>query len=355
MTHIQELSQKLKENQALLVVSEQNRRYLTSFPSGDAGIIVITPDEAYFLIDFRYIEKANEQIKYCTVVMTQNLKEELNEIVNKHNVKTVFTENDYITLSDFTRFKELLSPATLVEDRTFNDEILALRRKKTKEEIEAIKKAQKLTDETFDYILPKIKEGVSEIDLALDMEFFMRSRGAEAVSFDFIVVGGENSSLPHGIPTQRKFKKGDFITMDFGATVDGYHSDMTRTVALAPITDEQKKVYDTVLKAQLAAIDMMKAGVACKEADKTARDIINKAGYEGRFGHGLGHSVGIEIHESPACNTRTDAVLQVGDIMTVEPGIYIEGKYGVRIEDMVVVTENGVENLTQSKKDLILL
>lgn len=355
MTHIKELSQKLKENEAVLVVSEQNRRYFTAFPSGDAGVLFMTKNKAYFLIDFRYIEKANEQVKDCEIIMTQNLKDELSEIVKENDIQTVYTENDYISLSDFLKFKEYLSPAILVDDKKFNDEILTLRRKKTPEEIELIKKAQKLTDDTFDYILPKIKEGVSEIELALDMEFFMRKNGAESVSFDFIVVGGENSSLPHGIPTQRKFQKGDFITMDFGATVDGYHSDMTRTVALAPITDEQKKIYDTVLKAQLAAIDMMKAGVACKEADKTARDIINKAGYEGRFGHGLGHSVGIEIHESPACNTRTDAILEVGDIMTVEPGIYIEGKYGVRIEDMVVVTENGVENLTHSKKDLILL
>ncbi len=355
MTHIKELSQKLKKGEALLVTSEQNRRYLTAFPSGDAGMIVITNDESYFLIDFRYIEKANEQIKDCTVIMTENLKEQLAQIISHHELKTIYTENDYITLSDFNRFKDLFSPATLSEDRTLNDEILKLRRKKTAEEVQAIKKAQKLTDETFTYILPKIKEGVSEKELALDMEFYMRSHGAEAVSFDFIVVGGENSSLPHGIPTDRKFKKGDFITMDFGAIVDGYHSDMTRTVALAPITDEQKKVYDTVLNAQLSAIKMMKSGVKCKDADKTARDIINNAGYEGRFGHGLGHSVGVEIHESPACNMRTDAVLEVGDIMTVEPGIYLEGKYGVRIEDMVLITEDGVVNLTESKKDLILL
>ncbi len=355
MTHIKELSQKLNKGEALLVVSEQNRRYLTAFPSGDAGMIVITPDEAYFLIDFRYIEKANEQVKGCTIIMTENLKEQIGEIVKKHGITTVYTENDYITLSDFTRFKDLFAPATLTEDRTLNDEIHKLRRHKTKEELDAIKKAQKLTDETFTYILPKIKEDVSERELALDMEFYMRSRGAEAVSFDFIVVGGENSSLPHGIPTDRKFKKGDFITMDFGALVDGYHSDMTRTVAIGPITDEQRKVYDTVLKAQLAAIDGMRAGVACKAADKIARDIINEAGYEGCFGHGLGHSVGVEIHESPACNMRTDAILEVGDIMTVEPGIYLEGKYGVRIEDMVFVTEDGVINLTESKKDLILL
>jgi Xaa-Pro aminopeptidase len=355
MTHIAELQQKLKKGQAILVLSQKNRLYLTRFESGDAGTIIITPEKAYFLIDFRYIEKAKECIKDCDVIMTENFSNQVNEIITRHNITDVYTEVDYITVTEFKTFQKLLSPATLHDDDVFNKEILTLRRTKTEDELEAMKKAQKLTDETFSYILPKIKEGVTERELALEMEMYMRSRGSEGVSFDFIVVGGENSSLPHGTPTDRPFKKGDFITMDFGAVIDGYHSDMTRTVALAPITDEQKKVYDTVLKAQKATIEMIKAGVTGKEVDATARDIINEAGYEGCFGHGLGHSVGVEIHESPACNQRTAIPLIEGDIMTVEPGIYLEGKYGVRIEDMVFVTKDGVINLTESEKELILL
>ena len=355
MTHVSELSAKLKKGQAVLVLSQKNRLYLTRFESGDAGTIIITPEKAYFLIDFRYIEKAKECVKDCEVIMSENLKEQIGEIISRHQITEVFTETDYITMTQFKTYKELLAPATLSDDDTFNKEILALRRTKTPDELEAIKKAQKLTDETFSYILPKIKEGVTERELALDMEMYMRSRGSEGVSFDFIVVGGENSSLPHGVPTDRPFKKGDFITLDFGAVIDGYHSDMTRTVAIAPITDEQKRVYETVLKAQTAALEMMKAGVTCKEADTTARTIINEAGYEGRFGHGLGHSVGVEIHESPACNQRCTLPLIEGDIMTVEPGIYLEGEYGVRIEDMVYVTKDGVINLTESEKQLILL
>lgn len=218
-----------------------------------------------------------------------------------------------------------------------------------------MKEAQRLTDETFKYITARIEEGRTEREIMLDMEFYMRRLGSEGVSFDFIVVSGKNSSLPHGVPTDKKVERGDFITMDFGAVVGGYRSDMTRTVALGSIDDEQKKVYDTVLKAQLAGIKAVKAGVVCKDVDKISRDIIYSAGYEGCFGHGLGHSVGIEIHERPLFNTRCDTVLKAGMVMTVEPGIYIENKYGVRIEDMVYVTENGCIDLTNSPKELICL
>jgi Xaa-Pro aminopeptidase len=189
----------------------------------------------------------------------------------------------------------------------------------------------------------------------LDMEFFMRKQGSEGVSFDFIVVSGKNSSLPHGVPTNKLIENGDFITMDFGAVVNGYRSDMTRTVAVGSVNDEQKRVYDTVLMAQKEALKAIAPEKVCKDIDAVARNIINNAGYEGCFGHGLGHSVGIEIHENPAFNTRCETVLQSGMIMTVEPGIYIENKFGVRIEDMVCVTEDGCVNLTKSTKDLIVL
>ena len=189
----------------------------------------------------------------------------------------------------------------------------------------------------------------------LDMEFFARSKGSEGVAFDFIVVSGKNSSLPHGVPTDKKIEEGDFITMDFGCVINGYRSDMTRTVAVGNVSDEQRLVYDTVLKAQSASLTAIKSGIPCNEIDKIARDIIAKAGFGKCFGHGLGHSVGLEIHESPACNTRDTTPLETGMIMTVEPGIYLEDKFGVRIEDMVVVTENGCLNLTNSSKELIIL
>ena len=183
----------------------------------------------------------------------------------------------------------------------------------------------------------------------------MRERGSEGVAFDFIVVSGKNSSLPHGVPTDKKIEKGDFVTMDFGGVVNGYRSDMTRTVAVGNVTEKQRKIYETVMAAQQASLDMIKPGVACFQVDKAARDIISNAGYGDFFGHGLGHSVGLEIHESPACNTRDKTPLKKGMIMTVEPGIYLPGEFGVRIEDMVVVTDSGYENLTKSPKELVVL
>jgi Xaa-Pro aminopeptidase len=187
------------------------------------------------------------------------------------------------------------------------------------------------------------------------MEFFMRRMGSEGVSFDFIVVSGKNSSLPHGVPTDKLVQVGDFLTMDFGAVVGGYHSDMTRTVAVGSASDEMRLVYDTVLKAQLESEKAIRAGAVCSDIDKIARDIIYGAGYEGCFGHGLGHSVGVEIHESPAFSPNCSAILRPGTIMTVEPGIYLENKFGVRIEDMVYVTEEGSINLTASPKHLIIV
>ena len=179
--------------------------------------------------------------------------------------------------------------------------------------------------------------------------------GSEGVSFDFIVASGKNSSMPHAVPTDKKIEAGDFVTMDFGAVINGYRSDMTRTVAVGHVTDEQTKVYNTVLKAQTAALDSIKSGMVCKDIDKIARDIIYNAGYENCFGHGLGHSVGIEIHESPCFNLRDTTLLQSGMVLTVEPGIYLENNFGVRIEDMVVVTNEGCINITKSDKKLIVL
>ena len=189
----------------------------------------------------------------------------------------------------------------------------------------------------------------------LDMEFYMRRRGSEGVSFDFIVVSGKNSSLPHGVPTDKPVEPGDFVTMDFGALIGGYHADMTRTVAVGRVSDEQRRAYETVLAAQNAAIAAVAPGKVCRDIDRIARDMIDNAGYAGRFGPGRGHSVGVEIHESPAFNTRCETVLAPGMVMTVEPGVYLEGQFGLRIEDMVYVTENGCEDLTASRKDLIVL
>ena len=275
--------------------------------------------------------------------------------MQKHNIKKILPETATTTLDGLSRLKNGLADYEIVSENELSLLVSRLRMKKNLQEIEFIKKAQSITDKTFEYILNEIKTGVTEKEIALKMEFFMRKCGSEGIAFDIIAVSGKNSSLPHGVPTDKIIENGDFLTLDFGAKWNGYCSDMTRTVAIGNPSQRQTEVYNTVLKAQKAALSAIKPEVTCKEIDKIARDIINQAGFEGCFGHGLGHSLGLEIHENPACNTRDETCLSEGMIMTVEPGIYLENEFGVRIEDMVLVTDNGNINLTKSPKELIIL
>lgn len=335
-------------------MGDSNRFYFTGLKSS-AGAVVITKTKAVLLVDFRYIEKANKTVKSAQVALCQNLHSQVNEILENQGVKKVFVETQEIDLNTFLSLENKLGEIRVSKEGTLQEAINSLRRIKQSEEIEAIKKAQGVTDKAFNYILDRIKTGKTEKEIALDLEFFARKNGGEGVAFDFIVVSGKNSSLPHGVPTDKKIENGDFITMDFGVKWNGYCSDMTRTIAVGNVSEEQKKVYDTVLNAQKMALKNIKAGAVCKEIDATARDYIYSCGYEGCFGHGLGHCVGIDIHESPAFNTRDITILKSGMVMTVEPGIYIENTFGVRIEDMIVVTDDGCENLTQSPKELIVL
>lgn len=350
---VKQLQQELSVGEALLVASIPNRFYLTGFESSD-GYVLITAEKARFLIDFRYVEKAKQVVKSCEVRLSSAPLKEIAAFCAENGVKRLFIEAEHTTVSFLKQLKEKIS-AEISDDDRFDRLIAEMRSVKSENELSLIKEAQRLTDETFKYILERITAGRTEKEIMLDMEFFMRRRGSEGVSFDFIVVSGKNSSLPHGVPTDKPVEKGDFITMDFGAVVGGYHSDMTRTVFLGHPTDEQERIYNTVLSAQREAIRTVKSGLVCKDIDKIARDIIYSAGFEGCFGHGLGHSVGIEIHERPNFNMRCDTVLKAGTVMTVEPGIYLEGKYGVRIEDMVYVTENGCIDITESPKELICL
>jgi len=222
-------------------------------------------------------------------------------------------------------------------------------------EIQRISRAAELGDRCFEHILGFIKTGMSEETVAEEIENFLYQNGAEGLAFDTISVSGERSCLPHGVPTEKLIEKGDFLTMDFGAVIEGYCGDMTRTVAFGPISAEQSKVYEIVLEAQLAAIDFIKAGVACSDADKVARDIIRKAGYGDEYPHGLGHGVGTLVHEAPTLNSKSTEILEPNMVITIEPGIYIPNKFGVRIEDLAIVTEFGIINKVRSQKELIIL
>ncbi|MCQ2455567.1 MAG: aminopeptidase P family protein [Clostridia bacterium] len=350
---IEKLQNSLNDDEAAIIKSDANRFYLTGFSSSD-GIVLLTRKSAYFLIDFRYFEKAKREVKNFEVLLLTKTISQINDICKTQGIKTVFTECDKITLGEFSLYKKSFL-ADISSDNKIGEMLELLRSVKSAREIENIKKAQEITDKTFSYILEKIKSGKTEKEIALQMEFYLRGLGSEGISFDFIVVSGKNSSLPHGVPTDKKIENGDFVTMDFGAVIGGYRSDMTRTVAVGFVTDEQRKVYDTVLKAQEIAFENIKPDVICKDVDFCARDFINKSGYEGCFGHGLGHSVGIEIHENPSFNTRCETALKSGMVLTVEPGIYLENKFGVRIEDMVIINDNSFENITKSSKELLIL
>ena len=348
---IEQLRELLPADGAALIGSVPNRFYVTGFETSD-GYVYISHKQAVFLIDFRYVEKAREVVHSCRVQLSTAPMKELAELCAADGVGTLFVENEYVSMSALKTLHEALPGLEIPEDTRLDDTLRDLRSVKNEHELSLIRQAQKLTDDTFTYILGQIAPGRTEREIMLDMEFYMRRLGSEGVSFDFIVVSGKNSSLPHGVPTDKKVERGDFLTMDFGARIDGYCSDMTRTVVVGRADAEMKKLYNTVLRAQTAAIDFVREGVLCCDADKVARDIID-AEYKGCFGHSLGHGVGMYIHEEPRLSSRCTKVLKVGHVVTVEPGIYIPGKYGVRIEDMMQITSSGAIDITKSPKNLI--
>lgn len=354
-TALKTLMQRLPEGvDGAIVVSDLNRRYLTGMKSS-AGTLLFTRKAARFIIDFRYIEKARMVITDFDVLLQDDLYGQIAAFFREQNAKNIAVESDFVTVSSYNNYCKRLSELTIVGEDGLSDLINELRSFKTPEELSYIEQAQAITDKTFLHILDFIKPGLTEREIAVEMEYTMRRLGASGLAFDSIVASGVNSSMPHAVPSDRKVEKGDFVTMDFGAAFNGYASDMTRTVAVGAISAEQKKVYDTVLTAQLMAIEAIPKCTRYCEVDKVARDYIYGEGYEGCFGHGLGHSLGLFIHEEPRFSQACDKPICKNVIETVEPGIYLEGKFGVRIEDMVFIGEDGVQDLTHSEKQLITL
>ncbi len=342
------------DGDAALILTPHNRRYLTGFPSS-AGWLVVSRKGAWFLTDFRYIEAARTQVKGAECRLITRVMEALSSLFAEAGIKRVFVERG-LSLGEFDSLKRNISGVDWQNGPELDEWLGTLRLIKTPEELKIIRQAQELTEYGFERILSFIQAGRSEREIALELEFLIRRQGAEGTAFDFIVVSGPNSSLPHGVPGERVLQPGDFVTMDFGAMVGGWRSDMTRTVAVGRVSDEQRFVYDTVLKAQTACLSVLRAGLPCAEGDRAARKVIDEAGYAGCFGHGTGHGVGMDIHEEPRLSPSAGtALLQAGSVVTVEPGIYLEGRFGVRIEDMVSITPDGCENLTHAEKTLICL
>ena len=336
-----------------IINDDVNRRYFTGMKSSD-GTLVVFKDKAYLIIDFRYIEKARNTVTDCEVILQGRLYHQINELIKKHDAKTAAVNTESCTLEQFSLMKSALK-VQLSSDNTFSKLIRKIRMIKTQDEIDLMIQAQRIAEKGYDHILDFIRPGMTEREVQLELDFFMLKNGAEDLSFDTIALSGKNTSLPHGVAGEKPINNGEFVLLDFGAVVQGYHSDMTRTFCVGEPTDKMWSVYETVLDAQLAALNAVKAGMSGKELDKIARDIIESAGHGNEFGHSLGHGVGMEIHESPYASPNKDDILEHNSIVTIEPGIYIENEFGVRIEDFVVVKNNGCENMTLAEKKLIIV
>ncbi len=349
---LQTIQSLLSDNKAALCLSVPSCRYLSGFDFTD-GAVLLTEKNAFLLTDSRYIEAAEEAVKHMQCVCCDSLLKTVERLLEQEQIGQMLLEQT-VTLGELSALQNL--PCQLVTDDALQTALGDARVQKDGLEIASLRRAQTITEQAFEHILDFLRVGVTEREVALELEFFMRNNGADGISFDPIVVSGANSSRPHGVPTDKPLEQGDFVTMDFGALYQGYHADMTRTVAMGFVTDEQQKVYDTVLAAQMAALDTVRAGVSGKLVDAAARDVITAAGYGAYFGHGTGHGVGVEIHEAPRLSpSAADTPLKVGSVVTVEPGIYLPGRFGVRIEDMVLLAQNGCENLTKTPKQLIII
>lgn len=338
---------------AFLITNDKNIYYFTGLWDSN-GYLLVTKSGAYLFVDFRYGEIAEKTVTSAKVVVFEKLFDELNNTLKKNCISKCYVETSYLTVSDFALYKQKLNVE--ISNENILDEIIkGLRIIKDSCELDLIQEAQNITEKAFNNILPLISEGTTERMLSVELEYQMKILGAESVSFDLITITGKKTSLPHGVPGEDKIQIGDFVTFDIGATYKGYHSDMTRTVAVGNISEEMKKVYDTVLTAHKMALESVKPGMKCKDIDKIARDYIYRNGYEGCFGHATGHGVGLDIHEFPTVSPLGDTILEKGMIITIEPGIYIKNNFGVRIEDTVVATENGYKSFATIPKELTIL
>ena len=336
---------------AVIVLDELNQHYLSEFAFTD-GLLFITKTTAHLITDFRYYEMAlNKANKTFEIVMPGNRKEYLEKIISDEGIKTIGFEGGSVSYETYRRYSDEYPTCNFVN---LGDAIEVIRQIKSPDEIEKMQRAQDISDGALSHLLKMITPNMTELDVAVELEYAMRKGGADSFAFETIAVSGDASALPHGTPRNVKLKSG-FLTMDFGARVEGYCSDMTRTIVIGKADEDIKRLYNTVLKAQTEALAYLKEGADCGEADKIARDVIDSIPeYKGAFGHSLGHSVGLFIHESPRLYSRGfGRKLRAGEIVTVEPGIYLFGKYGCRIEDMVAITPDGIHNFAHSSKELI--
>ena len=354
MNHLNEIAAKLDEHEldAMLLTSVPGEHYAVGFHG--EGIVLVGKDRHVYITDPRYMEGAQKTVTGAEIMVTGrgiSAKKLIRDIIETQEIRMLGFEESVMTVQIHEGYVKDLPCQLIPAQKLLN----ILRASKGEDELAAMERAQRISEQALDEILDYIRPGITEREIAARLIYEMMLRGAEKLSFDPIVVSGPNTSLPHGMPGVRPVAAGDFITMDFGCIVDGYCSDMTRTVAVRHVTDEMRAVYRIVLEAQGAGIAAAKAGVPGKEIDAAARKVIEDAGYGAYFGHGFGHSLGLEIHESPNANAAEQSPLPCGAVISAEPGIYLPGRFGVRIEDVIVLTDTGCVNLTRAPKELIIL
>jgi Xaa-Pro aminopeptidase len=340
----------------VIVTSEISIRYLTGLEVSDAVVVAVRNGENYLITDFRYIEIAKKVVKDAKVITYTSKYVEIDKIFKKYNIKQVHIESMYMTVAQLDSYQRIFKNIEFCTDNQLSDALNKCRIVKEPCEIEKMIQAQRIAEKALEITLGEIKVGISEREIALLLEYNMKKLGADDISFETIALSGKNTSMPHGVPSDKKVQEHEFVLMDFGAVVDGYHSDMTRTVCVGTPSEEMEKVYNVVLKAQKKALEAARAGISGKEFDAVARDVIVAAGYGDKFGHSLGHGVGLEIHELPvAAPRKKDTILAENNVITVEPGIYLPDKFGVRIEDFVVIGKDSCMNMTLAPKELIIL
>lgn len=350
LTRLREAMEKVDVD-GFLITSIYNRRYMTNF-TGTAGVVLISLKEAKFITDFRYVEQASKQAKGYEIIQHKGtLIEEIGKQVRDMNIEKLGFEQEYVTFASYKQYEKAVNAQLIPVSGIIEN----LRLIKTPSEIKILKEAADIADRAFTHILDFIRPGITELDVSNELEFFMRKEGASSSSFDTIVASGTRSALPHGVATDKMIETGDLVTLDYGAYYKGYVSDITRTVAVGKPSEELEKIYDIVLEAQLSGMAGIKSGMTGKQADALTRNVIVEKGYGEYFGHSTGHGIGLEVHEGPALSIRSDLILQPGMAVTVEPGIYLPGVGGVRIEDDTIITIDGNEALTHSKKELIIL
>ena len=354
MDHIKTIAAQLPEYglDAMLITSESGERYALGFHG--EGLLLVTRNGARYSPDGRYIEAAREQITRAEVVLATPEKGHLalaKEYIEEKGLHNIGFESGAMTVDSHRRYTQeltgILTPAQKLLD--------SLRASKDEGELALMRRAQEITDESFRAILNFIRPGMTEREIAARLVYELMSRGGDKVSFDPIVAAGTNGSRPHAVPGDQVVDTGMFITMDFGCKVEGYCSDMTRTVALGHPTQEMEEVYNAVLAAQKAGINAARAGVTGQEIDEAARRVLREAGYGDYFSHSFGHSLGVDIHESPNASSKETRPMPAGAVISAEPGVYLPGRFGVRIEDVLILKEGGCEDITRSPKDLIVL